>query len=670
MQCMKCGAPLETGGKYCPECGAEIPEKPEEADPTPPKTESPVYCPQCGAENGQDSQFCEKCGASLKEVEALIPVQPAGMNPTPPAAGKGKARKLIAVFLAAAVVVTASIAVFWIVDSRNDVPVLYGKDNGLNYIPAKKDAKSTQILGDLEKESRYKVQLAKDRRRVFYPKDNGDGSFSLYYKDLNGKEDDGEKVDSDVSDYRLLQDGSLLLYKKSDGGFYLNDLKDKTKIDSDVGSYECSSDGKTIIYMTSSGSLYRRGLGMNDDKSKIAGSVQKYYAGGDCKTVFYISDNNLYSQTEGKDRNKIASDVSDIYSFNGGYGTVCYVKSVKKTVNLSDYVEDDMAEADQSITQPDQNDYTTTKTDDFGDVFQDTDWDSYNKAESDYEAKQKRDELRQSLASATVDLETYTLYSFNGTDSKVVSENIAQTLDAYCSKDLYAAVYTKYNKSEIQKCKLSELDSIETLQNNIQSSQQPSDEISLNINGRESTLKQDKATDFSINNESLYFIDSPAQDGSGTLMKLNLDAGEAGTPQKVCDDVFKILTYSKDDSDILYEKNASSSGYDLYLGDQKISSNVYGFYQDGKNFFLMTDFDSKDQSGTLARWSNGKKDKIAEDVADFVVLDDSRIAYLHDFSGQSGDLMLKSGSGEPEKLDDDVNFLIDSDFDHEVQANG
>ena len=55
-KCVACGAQLEQGAKFCPECGA----KTEEAASAAPKA-----CPQCGTELEGATKFCPQCGAKL-----------------------------------------------------------------------------------------------------------------------------------------------------------------------------------------------------------------------------------------------------------------------------------------------------------------------------------------------------------------------------------------------------------------------------------------------------------------------------------------------------------------------------------------------------------------------------------------------------------------------------
>ncbi len=49
--CVSCGAPLEAGSVFCPNCGQRVDEK--------------SVCPNCGAAVAEGSAFCNKCGTKL-----------------------------------------------------------------------------------------------------------------------------------------------------------------------------------------------------------------------------------------------------------------------------------------------------------------------------------------------------------------------------------------------------------------------------------------------------------------------------------------------------------------------------------------------------------------------------------------------------------------------------
>ena len=51
--CIKCGAELREGAKFCNKCGEPVQTK--------------VFCHQCGVELEPNDMFCHVCGASMQK---------------------------------------------------------------------------------------------------------------------------------------------------------------------------------------------------------------------------------------------------------------------------------------------------------------------------------------------------------------------------------------------------------------------------------------------------------------------------------------------------------------------------------------------------------------------------------------------------------------------------
>ncbi len=77
LRCLKCGAKVQAGAKFCPECGTKI---------EPLKPAVPTNCPKCGAKLPPGAKFCPACGekivATVATAVTLPPVQ-AGDPPRP-----------------------------------------------------------------------------------------------------------------------------------------------------------------------------------------------------------------------------------------------------------------------------------------------------------------------------------------------------------------------------------------------------------------------------------------------------------------------------------------------------------------------------------------------------------------------------------------------------------
>lgn len=99
-------------------------------------------------------------------------------------------------------------------------------------------------------------------------------------------------------------------------------------IDGEYSIYEISLDGKT------------------SEKNKIDSNALISYANPDTKTVYYSKDDSLYIKEFGKNKEKITSDFSILVTVADD-GSIYYLKEETVVNKLSNYVKDDMADADK-----------------------------------------------------------------------------------------------------------------------------------------------------------------------------------------------------------------------------------------------------------------------------------------------------------------------------------
>ena len=161
----------------------------------------------------------------------------------------------------------------------------------------------------------------------------------------------------------------------------------------------------------------------------------------------------------------------------------------------------------------------------------------------------------------------------------------------------------------------------------------------------------------------LYFTDVNTNKENGTLYLYN---GEES--KKIDDDVYYYsCSLSKDLNKILYYTDYSNGCGTLKIWEngesKKIADDVYGhtgnLLLDWNKIFIITDRDGDE--ATLSVYENGVKTKIADEVYtnSLDITADGQVLYLVDYSTSSneGDLYQWKG-GEPQKLDEDVQYLI------------
>ena len=66
MRCPECNSYVEDGSEFCPECGADMPQRKKSLR----DHSNPDYtCPQCGAEINSGTESCPDCGSAIRGTE-------------------------------------------------------------------------------------------------------------------------------------------------------------------------------------------------------------------------------------------------------------------------------------------------------------------------------------------------------------------------------------------------------------------------------------------------------------------------------------------------------------------------------------------------------------------------------------------------------------------------
>ena len=339
--------------------------------------------------------------------------------------------------------------------------------------------------------------------------------------------------------------------------------------------------------------------------------------------------------------------------------------------NLSDYVIDDMAEADQALTEPEYPDYpdysdydSDEEYDEAVEAYEDA-WDEYDDASDLYYEKELRDELRESLQDSTIDVEVYSLYYYDGKESVALSKNL--TSNSYYlsyAQDSPVIMYKEYNQDTSAGVKLSEIESTYEVENLVRENLESTAISYVAIGEQTSMLEQKNATQiqFSSDGKELFYVEDLADDEeSGDLYKANISEKGVQKPEFVDEDVYPYLLRQVDNH-LIYFKNYDSNNNrgDLWVDGKKVDSDVCGYklYFNEGAIFYYSDWNEDKRNGTLKLYKKDKTTKIADDVYSCMLKEDS-ILYLHDFSWNSytGSLF-RYENGNSEKISDDVNCII------------
>ena len=685
--CPKCSKELEDGVKFCDNCGAQIFET--------------VFCPNCGEQTSSEFAFCQKCGASLAENTET----PAAAAPAQPAKEKKPVPKMPLLFGGvgiAAVAVIALVVTLFTGGGKQSSYALYLKDKEIVYTDfsdkGPMEISSRLLNGGSISNSDLAyagsalgayIALNDKGTRIFYPDridDNADG-ITLYCRDLKKPEEDPVKIDSDVVRYAINSDGSQVVYLKGrDGILYLHDLTDKDKIASDVSSFYVSDDFKKVGYLKNDDSYYVWHAGK--DTEKLAGDITSIqHVSDDLSTVYYVRDGSLYKQAEGsKDREKIVTDFSRIVKIYDS-GEIYYTKTESAEKRLIDYVNDDVAASDATLTEPVYPDYPpypeypywwdygTTEAYNAAVEQYERDYaeyettynrmrDEYYQAYEAYWEKVARDSLRESLRNATMNAAEYTLYYFDGKEETVVTEALADEWGISLASDRPVAVLRIYNQSEVQKVKLSEMNNLDEVRDKVNTALYSSAERYVAAGASLSVIDRTDAEGYIVSPDggTVYFLDDLSDDNEGDLYKVAVKDGQAGKPERLDSDVAIGYMYFTPKDELVYYKNVDHYAWkgDLCINGVEIDYDVRLYstaYLDDAVLYY-TDWSVDRSYGTLKMFKDGTKTKIADDVHDFNT-SGGDILYLYDYSSNYYTGTLYSyNKGNPQKIDDDVVALI------------
>ncbi len=671
--CPKCNKELADGTKFCDACGEQIPEA--------------VFCPNCGTQTTSDTAFCPNCGTTLNAEATPATEAPVAEAAAPafaipkvqlPKLPFNLTKKLIAMVCSGvALVVVVAILFSTIFTGGNGNFALYIKEKELFYSGLSgKPFQVTTDLVDMDGVSNGMIasnlddlvdtQISKDGKTIFFM-DKYDGSgATLYVRTINKPKKEAVKIDSNVTSYQITPSGKLVTYKK-DGNLYQHNLKDKEKIASDVSDFCVSEDGKKLFFTDDEGDLYFKQKGK--DKEKLDSEISSLqFVNEKFNTVYYTKEDTLYKKVVGKDKVKIASDVSSVITVYES-GEMYFVKDNSEDVTLMDYVEDDMKAADAAMVEPEYPEYPDISYSDYSsfdeyDAAYDAALDEYYAARDEYYDavdewydKEDRDELREELKDATVEITIKQLYYFNGKKETLVSGSYTDWEDlAY---EAPVIVFSSCEQKEVEKVKLSEIDSVRDIEGMIDDALDSSSSASVAVKDAVTAIDDEYANDFTVDQKgkNIYFCGEADDEGNADLYKMTVSGKKVSDPKSYDSDVYGYSVTEK--GDVLYYKDADMEDYcaELYLNKKSIDSDVdiwsAELLEDGKILY------TSDESLKIAT-KGGKATTIADDVEDYTVAPDGKIIYLADYSEKNskGTLFVYSGGKKSKQIDDDVVALI------------
>ncbi len=294
-------------------------------------------------------------------------------------------------------------------------------------------------------------------------------------------------------------------------------------------------------------------------------------------------------------------------------------------------------------------------------------YESYKNDLYEYYEKQDRDAIREKLDETYNSYQSKELYLYNGKKSVKISDNFSYLEEA--NEKSGVLFFGAYDKSNIKKVDISEVDSIDDLQDEIEEVMD-ANRVYYMVNGEKSAkLSVSGNADFvfSDDGKTVYYTEDISESGEGVLYKASVSGTKLSGKKKIDSGVYVSFSAVTESGDIYYFKNADDYIADLYFNGDKVDDGVYiySFSVDKNTICYISDYDDDEYTGTLRKATGKKKEKIADDVIYFLTTSSGELAYLSDWSGsdQNGDLyVLKGGKGK--KIEGNVSLFttLETDF--------
>lgn len=688
MKCTNCGSELEADALFCTNCGHKIEDTQNETVQSKQAVQQPKQAAQPDQENNQLNYTVQPDQNGQPQAQKFK---------------KKKIGKVIGVIAVVAVIVAAVGILFGSNgrhdDKGNEKAIAYYKDGALYYTANmdKEDSGIKVCNVDNNYDSEFMRYEIVDGYLFFYSRLNSDGAATLCRVELKKLKKDTEKnekyieeIDSNISNFSVINDVDHLVYRKQNGKLIYLNGKEEQDVAGDVSSYHMTNDKQAVLYTQSKNdetTTHVYDLKSGQDEMLNKGSVT-YSAIPDSSDFIvyqqYQDDGtmDLYIADSNGRNDKVDSGIEWVAKQNNKDKYVYYMKIRKETSTAYSYVNDVYADADAGLKNPEVRDYLENCTRD--DVYKDItyDYDDIDKAEFAEYYNQYPEEFLDWYMSYDSELGLYYNYFYDENDIQKYYYYDELTNQWYRLKSQeYDTAKEQYEQAEYR------IELREELQNtNIDSDMydlyiwkdgEEPQKIAENVsrdylvtagNGNVVVYKKNDITaqKVSIDDiDSVYDVMDMASNGThyaqdndtnyyyagGEEKELDLDGRinriEISPNQKnimmesTLDDVRKVDWYTVDGSEL---KNGASMGEDT-CGAVWADNDICYYFKD-----------VIDGYGDLYRFYNGKSEKILSNIYTTVyIYDDENCVYSKYHEDEDFDLRMKKGDKDEIKVTNSVS---------------
>lgn len=530
-----------------------------------------------------------------------------------------------------------------------------------------------------------KFAVSNNGKYVAYLKEVVDGKGKLYINDLSL-----ETVieEHDVTAFEFSDDNNYILYHKNSGEAYdllylkrIGDNSDPQRIDNNVVKIiSHTKDLSRIYYLRQSDLVTEEQIKNNDqsndaannannnDQSNANGndtsadeSAQEAATDGMERTDVMCS---LRLKVMGRDPIDIIDGVVNVSEITDK-GNFVFAMENKTVLTYDDLVEDEYVETDKLIEKPTMSDYnvtTTIKVDENGDgktedkVVTKIDYESYNRAMSKWNERDKRDRTRKELKSKNVEVINTGLYCFiNGSVIEIAAD-----CEQYYPIDIDNGViaYTQRETAPITKYSLDQLiDNTGLMLDQTGKGESVQLYYGVYRNSKELSRTYD-AQSIICKDKKLYYLDEyDAAVGKGTLYSIDAQSNTV----KLADDV-NSFAISGDNKTYAYVSNAAEGYGELFAvnnkGERTLLSNKVavndGYAVDDEGNIAAND----NEKSKLIYWNGKQTKELAANPSKFVFRDVGDMLFIADSSEGINDTLFHFDGKNADEIIGGVAYFV------------
>lgn len=607
---------------------------------------------------------------------------------------KRTARLIVTVAAVIVTVVAAGIGIYLAASNRGGaLPVKTIYDSGSKtYLVLEDD--STYEIPNVQK-----IEVSSDGSRIFYCKNTSSkiGTYDIKLIDTAKKrslEHGGSVISVGAGEkWETNDDATLLSYSKKEKGtvrYYLYSTEEgkSVEIASEIEDVFLPSKGDVVYYTRRVNSIYSlHRIKFGEESSSVVSGIENvnFYDSEEGSEVLYtVSEKDtgnidVFSVKGLEEPKEICSEVAEVYLNDYEYGGNLYYFTKKNSaVNWQDFVSDKYSESDGAMKEPVESDYMI----EYGFFVKRyiLNESSFNAAKTKYNAKLKRDAIREALNKLDFGMDAGVSY-----DCHVHNAFIDQTLATGIFLDNMLA-YSKtgaprivYRKSVINVDNMITMDELMSMTSGTDTAD-AMEYVRKNV-GKSYTVSNDCIYSWFDGNKTLQFTFNDYKNpntifhtASSTLLygffdgKLYCDSistAEFGKPKRIAE---KVSDCSFNNEFVYYQKmiDDSNTGFFRYspdTGEQYLGDNVSSFIIMNDNCVILMSLSENLQSTMDINVFDGVGVRAVDRniSMNHFIYNGNTIAYLKtpadDSSRESGDMYVWSAGNDPTKTGENISAV-------------